>query len=264
MKSSRSPFRKLYDFVVSLAMYGYFSVGFLLLFVWIYLFFHLFARNREIWFQRITHGFYRGFFGLGRLLMPWVELRVGPDVRSIRSSVIVSNHLSYLDPLLLISLFCRHKTIVKNSFFHVPFFSWVLKTSGYMPSDASGKETPILIHNLDTMQDFLASGGNLFIFPEGTRSLDGTLAPFNKGGFTIAKKNRAPIHVIRIRNSNRLLHPKRFAFNATEKMVITIEQIGTISRERLEQAGSLLPIIEEVRSLYHLHGSEDEILEDSA
>jgi 1-acyl-sn-glycerol-3-phosphate acyltransferase len=233
-------------------MYGYFTVGFLLIFVWIYLFFYFFSPHREIRFQQITHWFYRGFFRLAIFMMPWVELRVGADVRSIRSSVIISNHQSYLDPLLLISLFSRHKTIVKNSFFHVPFFSWVLKTSGYIPSGATGKHSPILIHNLNTMQDFLSSGGNLFIFPEGTRSLDGTLAPFNKGGFTIARKSHAPIQVIRIRNSNRLLHPKRFAFNATEKMVITVERLGTISEARLEQIGSLSRIIEEVRSLYSL------------
>ncbi len=252
MTSFPAPFRKIYDYAVSLLMYGYFSLGFLLVFSWVYLFFHLFSRNREVRFQQTTHRFYRGFFRLAVTLMPWVERRIEPEVRAIRSSVIVSNHLSYLDPLLLISLFDRQKTIVKNTFFHTPFFSWVLKISGYIPSDASGRDASILINNLDTMQDFLSSGGNLFIFPEGTRSRDGTLAPFNKGAFTIARRCRAPIQVIRIRDTHRLLRPGRFAFNATEKTVITVERLGTISVEKMEQADSLSRIIEEVRSLYSL------------
>jgi len=250
MTSPPAVFRKFYDCAVSLVLYGYFTAGFLLLFFYIYLFFHLFSRRREVRFQQTTHWFYRAFLRLATFLMPWIELRIGDDVRAIRSSVVISNHISYLDPILLISLFEKHKTIVKNRIFHYPFFSWVLETSGYLPSDASGKGSPILMKNLDTMQEFLASGGNLFVFPEGRRSRDGMLAPFNKGAFTIARRCGAPIQVLRIRNSDRLLRPGRVPFNATEKMVLSVERLRTIPAQTMERADSLSRIIEEVRSLY--------------
>ena len=61
-----------------------------------------------------------------RSITPGVTLNIRDEVRTIRSSVIVCNHLSYLDPILLISLFEKQKTIVKNTFFNVPVFSWTL------------------------------------------------------------------------------------------------------------------------------------------
>ena len=44
-----------------------------------------------------------------------------------------------------------------------------------------------MIERIDTMDNFLANGGNLFIFPEGTRSRDGTIGRLNKGAFNIAR-----------------------------------------------------------------------------
>jgi 1-acyl-sn-glycerol-3-phosphate acyltransferase len=254
MTSSRTPFRRFLDLTISAVLYTYFVVSFFLPFCWIYLFFHLFSRNREVRFQKTTHLFYRGFFFLVRIIMPWVKIRIGDDVRSIRSSVIVSNHLSYLDPILLISLYARHKTIVKNTFFHYPFFSWVLTGSNYVPSSASGEEASMVIRNLETMQDFLASGGNLFVFPEGTRSRDGTLGAFNKGAFTIARKCQAPIQVLRIRNTHRLFPPGGLLWNAGDKITVTVDQIGTLSAESIRQSGSLSEIIQTARSMYTAEG----------
>jgi 1-acyl-sn-glycerol-3-phosphate acyltransferase len=256
MNSSHTPLRRLLDFTLSLVLYTYFVFGFLLLFCWIYLFFQIFSRNRETRFQKTTNLFYRGFFFLARSIIPRLDIRIGEDVRAIRSSVIVSNHLSYLDPILLISLYARHKTIVKNTFFHRPFFSWVLTGSGYIPSSASGEDTAIVIRNLESMQAFLHSGGNLFVFPEGTRSRDGTLAAFSKGAFTIARKCQAPIQVLRIRNTHRLFRPGKILFNTGEKIEVTVERIGILSAESIEQSGALSEVIETARSMYSPPGAE--------
>jgi len=254
MTSSPTFCRRLMDVAVSWVLYTYFGFSFLLVFCWIYLFFHLFSRRKEARFQQTTHLFYRGFFFLLRSVLPRIHFQIGKDVRAIRSSVIVSNHLSYLDPILLISLFARHKTVVKNSIFHYPFFSWVLTRSGYIPASASGEEAPIVIRNLETMRAFLASGGNLFIFPEGTRSRDGTLGAFNKGAFSIARRSQAPIQVLRIRNTDRLFRPGKVLFNTGERIVVTVERIGTLSARTIQQCGSLSEIIEAARSMYRGEG----------
>ena len=57
------------------------------------------------------------------------------------------------------------------------------------------------------MGDYLSSGGNLFIFPEGTRSRDGKIGKFNDGAFKIAKRFEAPIKVLQIKNTNGLFTP---------------------------------------------------------
>ncbi len=52
--------------------------------------------------------------------------------------MIVANHLSFLDPILFVSLFEKQKTIVKSDYFRLPVFGWILRTSGYIPSLGGG------------------------------------------------------------------------------------------------------------------------------
>jgi len=242
--------RRCYEVAFSTVLYIYFVLGFLLVFLWFYLLAFLFSPDREAAFQKLNHCFYRGFLLLARVVIPGLRIRIDEDIRAIRSSVIVSNHLSYLDPILLVSLFPRQRTIVKSRFFNYPFFSWVLRTSGYLPSSGSGEHAPIMIRNLDSLQRFFASGGNLFIFPEGTRSRDGALATFGKGAFTLARRWHAPIQVLRIRNTNRLFPPGRLLFRAPGRITLHVERLGVIPVASLEGVSSPSEIIRDVRGLY--------------
>jgi 1-acyl-sn-glycerol-3-phosphate acyltransferase len=211
--------------VVTLLLWSYFTVGFIIFFSPIYLAAFLFSKNREISFQRLNHNFYKGFFFLIRILIPGQKWRIAEELKVIRSSVIVCNHLSYLDPLLLISLFPRHKTIVKSTFFNVPIFGWMLKQSGYIPSTSEGRLSELMLERIEAMDGYLASGGNLFIFPEGTRSRDGNIGRLNKGAFKIARLCRTPVKVLYIRNTNKLFTPGKFLFNTFVSNIITVEQI---------------------------------------
>jgi hypothetical protein len=58
-------------------------------------------------FQKLNHYFYRGFFLLLGLLMPGLTIRIDPALRRLRGAVVVSNHHSYLDPLMFQSIFCK-------------------------------------------------------------------------------------------------------------------------------------------------------------
>ena len=163
-----------------------------------------------------------------RFLSPGVTWRVPTGIKKIRSSVLVCNHLSYLDPLLLISLFPRHKTIVKSVFFKVPIFGWMMKQSGFVPANPQGSLSAVMIERIEAMADYLSSGGNLFIFPEGTRSRDGIVGSFSKGAFKIARRCRAPIQVLKIKGTGKLFTPGRFLFKAHITAVISIEPIAVI------------------------------------
>ena len=98
----------------------------------------LFFRNRQRAFQKLNHLFYKGFFGLVKGLIPACRWEIPKEVREIRSSVIVCNHRSYIDPILLISLYPRHTTIAKARLFHIPIFGKMLTLSGYIPSKGRG------------------------------------------------------------------------------------------------------------------------------
>jgi 1-acyl-sn-glycerol-3-phosphate acyltransferase len=244
------PFKPMLDVSVTLLLWIYFTLGFFLLFSPRYVAALLRRVDREAAFQRLNQRFFRGFFRLLDLITPGVTLRIRDEVRTIRSSIIVCNHLSYLDPILLISLFEKQKTIVKSAFFNVPVFGRILRQSGYLPSQAGGDYASLMIRNIENIREYLASGGNVFIFPEGTRSRTGRLGPFNKGAFGIARYCRAPIQCLMIRNTNRLFVPGRFRFNTCVPIAIDVERIGAFDPDYGDPAFRLSALVREIRGLY--------------
>jgi 1-acyl-sn-glycerol-3-phosphate acyltransferase len=237
------------DVVITLVIWIYYIFSYLVFFSLCYFAASLFARDREIAFQRINHLYYRSFFFFVRAIVPGLDFRIQPDVLSIRASVIVCNHLSYLDPILLISLFERHKTIVKNAFFKVPIFGSVLKSAGYLPATTSGSFVSLMMERMNGLKDYLSSGGNLFIFPEGTRSRDGRLGRFTYGAFKIAKRCNAPIQVVSIRNTHRLFPPDRFLFNTCINNIIEVRLVGSIAPDDPIAGSSASEMKEEAWSL---------------
>ena len=235
--------------MVTLLLWSYFTLGFIVFFSPFYLAAFLFSNHREYAFQRLNNNFCKGFFSLVRLFILGQKWRIAEETKSIRSSVIVCNHLSYLDPLLLIALFKQHKTIVKSTFFSVPIFGWMLRQSGYIPSTSEGRLSELMIERFDTMDDFLESGGNLFIFPEGTRSRDGTIGRLNKGAFKIAKLCRTPIKILFIRNTNKLFTPGKFLFNTMVTNTISVEQIAAIEPDYQSENFSIPEVMSRVGSL---------------
>jgi 1-acyl-sn-glycerol-3-phosphate acyltransferase len=111
-----------------------------------------------------------------------------------------------------------------------------------------------VIERIDAMDGYLASGGNLFIFPEGTRSRDGTIGRLNKGAFKIAKLSRTPVKVLLIRNTNKLFTPGRFLFNTMVPNTISVELIDTIDPEYQSGFFSISDLMSQVRAL--LEGQE--------
>lgn len=236
-----------WDVFVTFLLWFYYVLGWLLLCFPFYLPAYFFPPNREFAFQRINHLFNRGFFLLLRTVTPCLTWQVQKEIREIRSSVIFSNHLSYLDPILLVSLFARQKTVVKSDFFSYPVFGWLLKTSGYLPSTADGEFSPLMIERVETMADYLAAGGNLFVFPEAHRSRDGQIGPFSKGVFTIARRCRAPIVVLSIRNTDRLFPPDRFLLNTCVPNTVDVSIIARLTPDYESDAFSLSGLMADVR-----------------
>ncbi len=219
-----------FDIGVTLAAWTYYTLGYLLFFAPLYAIAALFATDRQRAFQQLNHRFYRIFFRLLLKITPGLSLEVPADIRAIRSAVVVSNHISYLDPVLLISLFPRHNTIVKGALFNIPFFGRMLKMSGYIPSSAE-RNPDLVIRGMENLPRFFGTGGILFIFPEGTRSRNREIRPFNKGAFKIAKRHNVPIQILFIHNTDRLYRPDRFWFDTCVENQITVERIGVIPPE---------------------------------
>jgi 1-acyl-sn-glycerol-3-phosphate acyltransferase len=224
---------RLLDVIVTMICWCYFILGFLFFFSPFYLA-ASFAPRSEILIQRLNRVFFRGFFTLLKRITPRHQWVIDQKVTDIHSSVVVCNHLSYLDPLLLVSLLERAKTIVKPVFFTVPVFGWILRKSGYFPAKSSGRLGRIMLDQMETMGQYLDEGGNIFIFPQGTRSRDGNIGSLNQGAFKIARYCKAPIYILCIRNTEKLFTPGKFFFFTRRPNSISVSVIDKISPDSHE------------------------------
>ncbi len=112
-------------------------------------------------------------------------------LRNDTAYVVVSNHQSLLDILVLFRLYRHFKWVSKAEIFRIPFIGWNMALNRYIrirrgdPKDA--------VRMMAACGDALESGSSILIFPEGTRSLDGELRDFRHGAFTLALRHRVPI-----------------------------------------------------------------------
>jgi 1-acyl-sn-glycerol-3-phosphate acyltransferase len=237
------------DLGITLLLWGYYTAGFVLLFAPFYLAATLMARDTARSFQKLNCRFYRIFFKMVRALIPACRWDIAPNVNTIRSSVVVCNHISYLDPILLISLYERHTTIAKARLFNIPLYGKMLALSGYLPSAATGRLAELMLHRMETMAADLAAGGNLIIFPEGTRGRDGRIGRLNKGAFKIARLCRAPIKVLLIRNTDKLFKPGRFLFDTQRPNRISVELLADIDPDYDDRSASIDNLMQRVHTL---------------
>jgi 1-acyl-sn-glycerol-3-phosphate acyltransferase len=243
-------YAKPVDIAVTLILWAYFTAGFAVLFGPFYLAAALVSPDRQRAFQYLNHLFYGGFFLLCRKLMPMQKWRIDPEIGNIRSSVIVCNHISYIDSILLISLFARHTTIVKNRLFGFPVLNWIMVLSGYLPSASEGAQADLLVKRLEALPAFFADGGNLIVFPEGTRSRTGAIGPLNTGAFKIAKMCHTPIAVLGVRNTHRLFTPGTFRFNTCRDNTITLDLLARLTPEDGTVRFTVKGLMEQVRSTW--------------
>jgi len=225
-----------FDLGVTLTCWLYFTLGFLVLFAPRYIVSGLFSSRKEEAFQRYNRAFYRGFFSLLQIIAPRQRWEIDDRIASLRGAVIVCNHRSYLDPLLLIAQLERATTIVKSVFFTLPIFGWVIRIAGYLPATATGRFAGLVLARMEAMPAYLAAGGTLFVFPEGTRSRDGQVGTLNQGALKIARQCRVPVHVLRLENTERLFTPGVFLFAASRPNVIRLRLSDTIPAEELESS----------------------------
>jgi 1-acyl-sn-glycerol-3-phosphate acyltransferase len=122
---------------------------------------------------------------------PW-KLRVeGSWPAGGGAFVVVANHQSILDILLLSHMPREMKWIAKEELFRVPWIGWMLRMSGDIAIRRGERESGL--EALDKARAHLARGVPVMIFAEGTRSRDGRLLPFKSGAFRLAIEAGVPV-----------------------------------------------------------------------
>jgi 1-acyl-sn-glycerol-3-phosphate acyltransferase len=128
--------------------------------------------------------------GISRCFPPW-RLEIQGRWPEGGPFVVVANHQSILDILMLARLPREMKWVAKEELFRIPVAGWMMRMAGDIPirrGDAeSGGEA------LARAREYLARGMSVMIFPEGTRSARGTLLPFKSGAFRLAIDAGVPV-----------------------------------------------------------------------
>ena len=117
--------------------------------------------------------------------------------------IFMSNHQSNFDILsLLAAMPRRFYWIAKKELFDIPVFGHSMRNGGYIPLDRSdGRKA---LQSLDEAAAAIRRGKSVVLFPEGTRTTDGNLLPFKRGGFVLARKADVAVVPITINGSGRI------------------------------------------------------------
>ena len=151
--------------------------------------------------------------------------------------IFMSNHQGYYDIFALLGhLPYQFKWLVKKELFSIPFFGWTMAAAGYISIDRGG--TRDTVEAMNEAAQKIHDGMSVVIFPEGSRSPDGSIQSFKKGGFTLAIKSKVPIVPISISGSRDIMPKDRLTPTAGEIRVfvdhpIEIQHFSLKDRERL-------------------------------
>ncbi|MBN2397013.1 MAG: 1-acyl-sn-glycerol-3-phosphate acyltransferase [Deltaproteobacteria bacterium] len=118
--------------------------------------------------------------------------------------IVMANHQSHYDVFALMWLIpLQIRWIIKMELRKVPFFGFACEKVGYIFIDRG--DNAKARESLKTAGERIRGGASVIFFPEGTRSVDGTLRTFKKGGFVIALEAQVPILPVTVLGGKEIL-----------------------------------------------------------
>ncbi len=173
-----------------------------------------------------------------------------------KSYIYMVNHQSNADiPILLGRLPVQFRWLAKAELFKVPILSHAMKGCGYISIDRSNRKSAF--ESLEKAAGTIRGGTSVLIFPEGTRSVDGEIRAFKKGGFVLAVDAGVPIVPIVINGSWSIMPKKSLLIKSTQVEMHILNPITTINYTR-KTKDDLLEHVRDVitEHLEHLRGGK--------
>jgi 1-acyl-sn-glycerol-3-phosphate acyltransferase len=155
-----------------------------------------------------------------------------------RPYVFMANHASALDIwALYVAVPVPVRMIAKKQLGEIPVFGWAMHAGRFIFID---RQNPVAARrSIDEATQRIHDGTSVLIFPEGTRSLDGRLAPFKKGGFFMAINSGAEIVPVGIRGAHELMPPGTVRFRRGEIWVNIGAPVSTAGLTERDREGFL-------------------------
>lgn len=138
------------------------------------------------------------------------------------SHIYLANHSSYLDIIVLgVTIPDDMRFVFKRELTKIPIFGWGLARGPYILIDRTDARNAMA--SIEQAAKQIGEGASVAIFPEGTRTHDGKLGPFKRGGFLLAMKSGVPMLPVAIRGTYQLLsrHDKKVRPGRVEVIIGT-------------------------------------------
>ena len=168
--------------------------------------------------RRLMH--YHGslYVTLALMLTPIMKLKIEgwENLDRSKSHVVIMNHQSLIDILLVFRLFYPVKMIGKKILAMIPIVGWDIFLAGHIFVDRSSRKSQF--RAIRRMEKILKTGDSLLVFPEGTRTTDGEIQKFRRGGFRAATETGTPVLPVVIDG----------AFQALPKSTVTVDRKHTV------------------------------------
>lgn len=135
--------------------------------------------------------------------------------------VVMSNHQSLYDiPVLYVALERPIRMVAKEELFRVPIWGRALAKSEFVSVSRTDRRSAVA--SLDAAAKSIASGLDIWMAPEGTRSADGSLGEFKRGGFHVALASKVRILPITIEGTGRILRARDLRVRHGVRVTATI------------------------------------------
>lgn len=141
-------------------------------------------------------------------------------IQSGTAYVMVANHLSLLDILVLFRLFRHFKWVSKIENFRIPCIGWNMSMNRYIKLRRGDRVS--VMQMMQACKSTISEGNSIMMFPEGTRSPNGRIRNFKPGAFEIAKETGSPILPIVIQGTSDALPKRGFVLQGRHPISVTI------------------------------------------
>lgn len=185
----------------------------------------------------VTVPFDRGRYAVGYLFrrLPVVHQKLNPLWRfHVRGQlppdprhpyIVVSNHESFVDILLISHLPWEMKWLSKKEMFRIPVAGWLMYLAGDVKLDRGDRESAQKA--MDRCKVWLGRRVSVMIFPEGTRSHSGEMAEFKDGAFRLAIETQLPILPLAVHGTKDALRKHDWRMGRSDAEVHVLAPVET-------------------------------------
>ena len=156
----------------------------------------------------------------------WSFRTSGLEVKDPRRPyVVVANHESFADMLLISHLPWEMKWLAKKTWFKFPLVGWLMVMAGDIKIIRGNKQS--IITAMKGCHDRLDKKVSVMLFPEGTRTRDGEMGEFKDGAFRLAIETGCPILPLVVNGTREAIRPGDWRWNVTNAEVRVLQPIET-------------------------------------